>query len=143
MNTLLTLAENTTSPTGKKVQNVLSFHYGFDYFREAILPLPPPQSIAIPTPEIKEIDTNVGLQWNAYPNPATNEVIIEYALPENAENPVLLISDSDGHLVLQTYLDMQLDQYLWRSVNAPNGLYYYTLKYNGQIKHTKQLLLLK
>jgi len=99
--------------------------------------------MTIPAPEIETMDTNLEVQWTAYPNPATNEVIIEYQLPDSAKNPVLLISDVNGNRILQKELDLEMNQFVWNSTDAKTGVYYYTLSFDEQIQQTKQLLLMK
>jgi hypothetical protein len=78
--TLLTIAEDEEGRAGIRAQNVLSFHYGFDYFREAILP-----EFSAQGNEDEESTKTATHLWNAYPNPATNEVIIQYNIPEKAK----------------------------------------------------------
>ncbi len=144
INILINIAEDDIGRTGKCAQNVLSFYYGFDYFREAILPAPPPQSMTLPDQTIAPgKDQKEIVQWLAYPNPATNEVFIEYSLPNDVKNPVLLISDANGKVVLQQGLDIKLDKFIWNTSDHKDGMYFYTLRFNDQMQQTKQLLLMK
>jgi len=92
---------------------------------------------------IENQSTAEELEWTAYPNPATNEVIIKYKLPEDAKNPVLLISDSNGRTVLQKVLDVDVSLFIWNASDGKDGVYFYTLKYDNRIQQTKQILLMK
>jgi hypothetical protein len=125
---------------GIRAQNMLSFHYGFDYFREAILPELSAQGNAEEESAKPKIATAL---WDAYPNPATSEVIIQYAIPEKAKNPILLVHDSNGKIVLQQKLDPANIQYLWEVTSLERGVYFYTLKYHERIQQTKQILLMR
>jgi hypothetical protein len=136
--TLLTIAEDEEGRAGIRAQNVLSFHYGFDYFREAILP-----EFSAQGNEDEESTKTATHLWNAYPNPATNEVIIQYNIPEKAKNPVLLVHDSNGKIVLQQKLDPTNIQYIWEVTTLERGIYFYTLKYHERIQQTKQILLMR
>jgi hypothetical protein len=97
--------------------------------------------------EIPELETQL---CKGYPNPFNPEVTIEYNLSSNIQNPQIEIFNLKGQLVRSYNLEDAEGQnsITWNGRDSndnsvSSGVYFYSLKNNGQVLETRKITLLK
>ncbi|MDR2962155.1 MAG: S8 family serine peptidase [Bacteroidales bacterium] len=84
--------------------------------------------------EVTELEKS---HFKLYPNPTTNNITIEYQLPNSAENVEIVIHDNNGRLVYKLNNTISHESGVYtlslQTVNLPTGTYICTLKTNKQI----------
>lgn len=85
-------------------------------------------------------DKKVSLYQN-YPNPFMDNTIIQYFIPENSQDAVLVLKDGMGQVLNSIPLPAKGEHQLELSLNdLPNGMYYYTLVIDGESISTKKMV---
>jgi hypothetical protein len=86
-----------------------------------------------------------GMKLTTYPNPAVEQVTIEYTLEQNANGVSLMIFDQSGRKVLENTYSQQNAGTYKATVNTSDlaaGTYFYQLRSNGHM-FTKQFVVTK
>ncbi len=86
-----------------------------------------------------------GMKLTTYPNPAVNNVTVEYTLEKNATGVSITVLDATGHKVLENKYNEQSAGTYTVALDASNlaaGTYFYQLRASGH-NVTKQLVITK
>jgi len=77
---------------------------------------------------------------NAYPNPATDMIRLNYELPEDNMNARMNIIDSKGRVVKYYQIDDHTDHILLNVNELSAGVYYYQIEYNNNRTLSKKFI---
>lgn len=77
---------------------------------------------------------------NAYPNPATEQVTIEYNFPNQSSSSSFVLKNMMGVVVLEEELSQKTDKIEINLSNIPRGLYFYSIENNGKAVLAKKLI---
>ncbi len=77
---------------------------------------------------------------NAYPNPATNFVNIDYKLPKEVQYANVKIVNLLGSVVKQQQLNSQSNNVKINLSDLNSGIYFYSVFVNGEAYNTKKLI---
>jgi hypothetical protein len=80
------------------------------------------------------------LSLNAYPNPATDFIRIEYELPTNIDNASLRLIDSNGRAVKNFQVDGHSDYLALNIDDLTKGVYFYFIEYNNIRTKSKKIV---
>lgn len=75
-----------------------------------------------------------------YPNPASNNVTIDYDIPTKVDYANVKIFNLQGVVVKEKQLDIRNNQMRMNIMDINRGIYFYTLFINGEIYITKKLV---
>jgi len=81
-------------------------------------------------------------QFTVYPNPAANEVAINYVLQQGQNKGTLQLYNALGQLVTSNTITNTMGQVNENIAGLSNGIYYYTLSVNGIIAATSKLVVI-
>ncbi len=74
------------------------------------------------------------------PNPFEGTTLIPYRVPAGAEAR-LIISNSEGKVIQSITLDPKAESIVLKNEKRIPGVYYYSLKLNGQIVESKKMII--
>ncbi len=74
-----------------------------------------------------------------YPNPFSNNTIIDYEIWQAYSNAELIISDILGQPILKQKLNKPIDKIQIDGSALHDGLYYYSIIIDGSIKQTRSM----
>ncbi len=77
------------------------------------------------------------------PNPFTENTVIKYSVPSDANNAWLYVFDMQGTMLKQMQLDTKSNQIMLHGGDLKPGMYLYTLIVNGKEIDTKKMILSK
>ena len=77
------------------------------------------------------------------PNPFTENTVIKYSVPSDANNAWLYVFDMQGTMLKQMQLDTKSNQIMLHGGDLKPGMYIYTLIVNGKEIDTKKMILSK
>lgn len=77
---------------------------------------------------------------NAYPNPATDIIRVEYALPDDIKSARLNILDSNGKTVKNFLVDGHSDHLALNVNDLSSGIYHYYIEYDNSRTSLKKLI---
>ncbi|MCF8303141.1 MAG: S8 family peptidase [Bacteroidales bacterium] len=80
------------------------------------------------------IGKSIGFNIQVAPNPAKLWTEFIYTLPVNASKGMVKISDATGKIVYTFRLTGKKGKHIWDTSKIKNGLYFYTVNVNGEIK---------
>jgi len=86
-----------------------------------------------------------GMKLTTYPNPAVEQVTVEYTLEQNSDNVSLLVFDQSGRKIVENKYSQQNAGTYKASVNTADfaaGNYFYQLRANGHL-FTKKFVVTK
>jgi len=142
---LHSLANTDFSPGQKEAQALSDFVFDKKYLEYTLLPeVSSPDGSRPMKEEQKEkspITDNPKL--NAIPNPASDDVVIQYQLPQGANYGILKVLDITGREVYKTDVITSLDKIYLSTKDWANGMYYYSLTVNNQIIGVKTIVIAK
>ena len=123
------LAANTSYPSGNFARNVLRY-FNNNYVEE--WPILPAGINSLRTlsakPNTKSSSTNT---WaKVYPNPANDELSVQYNLPGLSVQPHLIISDLTGRILYDNELTLNQGNYHVNVKNWNTGSYIYNIRSN-------------
>lgn len=78
---------------------------------------------------------------NAYPNPATDIIRVEYALPANIKSARLNILDSSGKTVKNFLIDGHSDHLALNVNDLSSGIYHYYIEYDNHRTSAKKIVI--
>lgn len=117
------------------------FAYCFDYSLSPekvwthIYSIPGNPVSAISGPSIEE-----DVFLNAYPNPASDRVNLDYELPVNVGSARLYIFDSNGRMVKDFLVDGHSNHIAMNVNDLASGIYYYHIKYNKHQTESRKII---
>lgn len=112
----------------KQAQSILEYAYGQHFYDCPSLP----DSIAAKQHQISEFGiAQDAIEVSIKPNPAQTWVVIDYTLPFNAENGLLLVIDITGHVIEKINLDQNNGQAVLDLRHVPAGVYIYRIESSG------------
>jgi hypothetical protein len=76
----------------------------------------------------------------AYPNPASDNVTIEYAVSGNANKVQLVVKNLLGSTLYTRNLDVNSNRVKLNVSEYPAGIYFYSIEADGRPMVTKKLL---
>jgi hypothetical protein len=82
----------------------------------------------------------VSLSLNAYPNPVTSKVYVQYDLKNHASKARLLVSNLIGVTLKSIPLGSTANRMQIDLSDFSSGIYFYSLEINGKIAATKKLI---
>ncbi|WPV66119.1 T9SS type A sorting domain-containing protein [Chitinophaga sp. LS1] len=90
--------------------------------------------------------TAASLEYNAYPNPFTDQLSITFKSPVNGKISVEIYSNMQGNresLLFNEYVKAgEVHKITYRSISLPAGLHYCVIRANGKV-YTKKLILIR
>jgi len=94
------------------------------------------------TPNAISEDIANGVRFeNIYPNPATDYVNINYTLVSGVKEGSVRISNLLGAVVSETPIDINSNTVRMDVSNLEGGIYFYSVVLNGEILHSKKLII--
>ncbi len=81
-------------------------------------------------------------QFTVYPNPAANEVAINYLLQQGQNKGTLQLYNALGQMLTSNTISNSMGQVNENISGLSNGIYYYTLSVNGVIAATSKLVVI-
>jgi hypothetical protein len=130
---------NYVNKTGEETYKLFSYCYNFSVFPEVVWT----NIYSLPgTPAVNAVtfDNSSKLNLNAFPNPASNTLKVNYVLPENVREGVLRLFDSSGRSVnefvvdhFSNHLDLDVSQ-------LESGVYFYFIEADGTISASQKLV---
>lgn len=124
------------TPNGTKM--ILSCNNG----RAKVFSLPGTLSLDIEKFNNSIIDRGYYIS-NAYPNPTNNATKIDYVLPQNVNEGVILFYDLQGNEIKRFVVDRTFSTLLVSTADINAGTYYYQLQTSGQSSGGKKLIVIK
>jgi len=130
---------NYINKTGEDNYHLFSYCYDLSVFPEIIwtkiysLPGQPLQAVLM-----EENQENNFL--NAFPNPGTSTVKVEYKLPDQVYSGELHLIDSKGTAISQFKIDAHSDHLLLNVSALQSGVYYYFIEYKNMRTAAKKLI---
>lgn len=129
---------NYINQTGENEFKLFSYCFDYSVFPEKVwtniysLPGNPPVSSFSPKSENNFIE--------AFPNPASDAIKVEYSLPENITEGVLRFIDNSGRQVRSYNIDNHIDYLNLSADDFESGLYHYFIEYNNGRTTAKKLI---
>lgn len=77
---------------------------------------------------------------NAYPNPASDVIKLEYELPVNVRNAQLYIINSNGNMVKDYMIDGHSTNISMNVNDLSSGVYYYYIKYDKHQSESRKII---
>jgi hypothetical protein len=123
---LLNIAENSQGTAGLQAKGILEYAHGYNFcnclnisdmsgFK---------QSAIINTDDLAKLH---GVDINIHPNPASQWVAFNYALPANATQGEIKITDAKGAMITSYTVTGSRGQQVWDTRSHKSGVYFYTL----------------
>jgi hypothetical protein len=85
-------------------------------------------------------NSNGSALFSVYPNPTSNQTIINYKLPMGITNGEIIISDMTGKEIKKYSVDNSFDNLIISTNELMHGVYMYSLKGSGKILETKKII---
>lgn len=82
---------------------------------------------------------NPEMNLNAYPNPASDVIRLEYRIPENTGTANLNLMDSTGRLIRNFKVDNHTDHLDLNVSDLTPGVYFYNIEYNNLRSPSKKI----
>jgi hypothetical protein len=81
------------------------------------------------------------MKLNAFPNPASDMIKLEYELPENIRIAKMNLLDSNGRMVRNFTVDDHTDHLEFNISDFSPGVYYYNIEYNNLRSSSKKIVI--
>lgn len=81
--------------------------------------------------------------FDSYPNPTNNFTRIDYQLPSEINEGLIIIYDTNGNQVKFFNVDNSFDHLMLTTTDLQSGTYYYSLKTKNGISNTKKMIVIK
>jgi hypothetical protein len=144
------LAAAAQQRAGAQARHILNLFYGYNYLNLPELPLPAqPLQSSEGDNEPKEqqrakVKPISEASLEAVPNPASHQVRFEYSVEASTPYVRLQVFDINGRPVINQRLIGASGQYTWNpGLSLAEGVYLYTLEYEGKQLPMKRLVLLR
>ncbi len=82
-----------------------------------------------------------GILLNAFPNPASNSIKVDYSLPENVNQGTLHLIDNSGRQVEQFTVDNHTDHLMLDVSRFQSGVYVYFIEYGNEKSASRKLVI--
>lgn len=141
INQLVSIADRYSGMGSFQAQNILEAYYGFDYYLDPILPdnLAKTESDAT-KPNLAAIIQSQKEYLLATPNPASDQVLIEYRFLDTYTKRQLVFYDLYGRPLHQVPVSGSTGK-LYLDVGAwGKGVYFYTIVEDGKMLISKRLI---
>lgn len=125
--------------TGEEIYKLFSYCFDYSVFPETVWT----HIFNLPEHEVINTFANYSIQepyLNAYPNPASYKIKVEYSLPENFDIGRLHLFDNNGKAIQQFEIDGHSDHLSLDISQYGNGIYYYFIEYGGTKTPSKKLV---
>ena len=130
---------NYINKTGEETYKLFSYCYDFSVFPEVvwtnIYSLP-----GMPAVNAVTFDNSSKLDLNAFPNPVSNTLKINYSLPENVHDGVLYLVDNSGRPVNEFVVDHFSDHLDLDVSQLASGVYFYYVEFEGNRSPSQKLV---
>lgn len=128
---------NYVNQTDANTNKLFSYCYDYSVFPEVVwtnIYSLPGTSVYSFLREEQSVDLNL------YPNPASEKVNVTYSLPQNVDEGILFIADSNGKIVNRYTVDNHTNFLSLDVAQFQNGIYHYFIEYNGTRTPSKKLV---
>lgn len=139
---LKTIAEAGDYYASVQAQVMLNDLAGAGYQPDVVLPSPGQQNLVAP-PATGNILTAETTNLQAVPNPAVQETVFHYRLPEGVEQAQIIITATDGRVVERIAVGAERNQIRWSTKNCKSGLYIYHLVIDTKTISSGRLVIIK
>ena len=130
---------NYINKTGEETYKLFSYCYDFSVFPEVVWT----NIYSLPgTPAVNAVtfDNSSKLDLNAFPNPASSTLKINYSLPENVRKGVLRLFDNSGSSVNEFVIDHFSDHLDLDVSQLASGVYFYYVEFEGTRSPSQKLV---
>jgi hypothetical protein len=130
---------NYINQTGENEYKLFSYCFDYSVFPEKvwtnIYGLP---GEAVSSSLTSDVENNF---IEAFPNPASSNVKVEYSLPENVNDGILYLLDNTGRHIKNFNIDNHTNHLNLNVTDFKSGIYHYFVEYNNIRTASKQLVI--